>query len=325
MRATVIRELGGPEVLVTEEVPLPTVGDGEVLVEIAAAGLNFIDTYHRTGLYPVDLPFTPGSEAAGRVVEVGSEVTEFSLGDRVAYAGSRGAYAEFAAVDAATLVALPAEVALDVGAACLLQGLTAHYLTRDTFPLKPGDTCLIHAGAGGVGLLLTQIAKRLGATVYTTVGTHEKAELSRQAGADHTIVYTEDDFADQVRLIGGDRPLDVVYDGVGKSTMSRGFGLLRPRGVMAVFGNASGPAEAVDPLTLSTNGSLYLTRPSLFHHIATRDALIARARELFGWIADGLVVRIGARFGLESAADAHRALEGRATTGKVIIEVRDSV
>lgn len=325
MRATVIRELGGPEVLVTEEVLMPGAGRGQVLVQIAAAGLNFIDTYHRTGLYEVELPFTPGLEAAGRVVEIGEGVTGYGVGDRVAYATSPGSYAEYAAVEASVLVSLPDQVTFDTGAAAMLQGLTAHYLARDTYPLEPGDQCLIHAGAGGVGLLLTQIAKRLGAVVFTTVGTHEKAELSRTAGADHVIVYTDEDFVDAVQAIGGERPLAVVYDGVGKSTMAKGFTLLRPRGVMAVFGNASGAVDPVDPLTLSANGSLYLTRPTLFHHIADRQALTARADELFSWIADGLDVRIGARFDLDAASDAHRALEERRTTGKVLIEVSGSV
>ena len=320
MRATVIRETGGPEVLVTEDVAAPTPGLGEVLVRIVASGLNFIDTYHRTGLYPMELPFTPGLEAAGTVIEVGDDVSGFAPGDRVAYTSAIGAYAEQAVVGVGKLVPLPESVSFDVGAAAMLQGLTAHYLARDTYRLESASTCLIHAGAGGVGLLLTQIAKRLGATVYTTVGTADKAELSKAAGADHVIRYTEEDFVDRVQEIGGERPLDVVYDGVGKATMHHGFALLRPRGLMAAFGNASGPADPVDPLTLSANGSLYLTRPILFDYIATKEALMERALELFAWIGEGLNVRVGQRFSLEEAADAHRALEGRLTTGKVIIE-----
>ena len=320
MRATVIRETGGPEVLVTEDVAAPTPGPGEVLVRIVASGLNFIDTYHRTGLYPMELPFTPGLEAAGTVIEVGDDVSGFAPGDRVAYTSAIGAYAEQAVVGVGKLVPLPESVSFDVGAAAMLQGLTAHYLARDTYRLESASTCLIHAGAGGVGLLLTQIAKRLGATVYTTVGTADKAELSKAAGADHVIRYTEEDFVDRVQEIGGERPLDVVYDGVGKATMHHGFALLRPRGLMAAFGNASGPADPVDPLTLSANGSLYLTRPILFDYIATKEALMERALELFAWIGEGLNVRVGQRFSLEEAADAHRALEGRLTTGKVIIE-----
>ena len=320
MRAVVVRELGGPEVLVVEEVGDPTPAVGEVVIEIEAAGLNFIDTYHRTGLYPVELPFTPGLEAAGTIVHVGEDVTGFSIGDRVAYPSSPGAYAQRASVNVDRLASVPDDIALDVAAAVMLQGLTAYYLVRDTYPLEPGSTCLVHAGAGGVGLLLTQMAKRLGATVFTTVGTDEKAELSAAAGADHVIVYTRDEFVDEVTRIGGDRPLDVIFDGVGKTTMHDGFSLLRPRGLMAVFGNASGAADPVDPLTLSKNGSLYLTRPTLFTHIATPEALRTRTEELFSWIAEGVSVRIGERYALENAADAHRALEGRMTTGKVILE-----
>ena len=289
-------------------------------MRIVASGLNFIDTYHRTGLYPMERPFTPGLEAAGTVIEVGDDVSGFAPGDRVAYTSAIGAYAEQAVVGVGKLVPLPESVSFDVGAAAMLQGLTAHYLARDTYRLESASTCLIHAGAGGVGLLLTQIAKRLGATVYTTVGTADKAELSKAAGADHVIRYTEEDFVDRVQEIGGERPLDVVYDGVGKATMHHGFALLRPRGLMAAFGNASGPADPVDPLTLSANGSLYLTRPILFDYIATKEALMERALELFAWIGEGLNVRVGQRFSLEEAADAHRALEGRLTTGKVIIE-----
>lgn len=320
MRATVIRELGGPDVLVTEDVDEPTLRPGQVLVEIAAAGLNFLDTYHRTGLYPVELPFTPGMEAAGTVLEVGLDVAGFVAGDRVAYSSVMGAYAQRTVVPADALVRVPDTVGLDLAAAAMLQGMTAHYLARDTYLLERGSICLVHAGAGGVGLLLTQMAKRVGATVYTTVGSQEKAALSEAAGADHVIVYTETDFVEQVQAIGGERPLDVIYDGVGKDTMHKGFALLRPFGLMASFGNASGAADPVDPLTLSANGSLYLTRPTLFNHIATNEALTARAADLFSWIGDGMEVRIGARYPLEDAAGAHRALEGRLTTGKVLIE-----
>ncbi len=321
MRAIVIRNLGGPEVLQYEDVDSPDPGPGEVLVANSAAGLNFIDTYHRTGLYPMDLPFVPGLEAAGTVVEVGEGVEAFSPGDRVAYSSSIGAYAERSTVEVAKLVPVPDGVATDTAAAAMLQGLTAHYLAHDTFTIERGTTCLIHAGAGGVGLLLTQIAKRRGATVYTTVGTPDKAALSREAGADHVIVYSDEDFAVRCQEIGGERPFDVIYDGVGKATLHRGFGLIRPRGLMVAFGNASGAADPIDPLVLSTNGSLYLTRPTLFAYIATREALLARAADLFGLIADGLDVRVGTRFPLEQAADAHRALEGRLTTGKVLLDI----
>lgn len=320
MRATVIRSLGGPEVLRTEDVDEPAAGPGEVVVEIAAAGLNFIDTYHRTGLYPVGLPFTPGLEAAGTVASAGNGVDGVSEGDRVAFCSILGAYAERAVVPADQLVPVPDEVPLDTAAASMVQGLTALYLATETYPLEDGSTCLIHAGAGGVGLILTQMAKRLGATVFTTVGSDAKAEISRAAGADHVIVYTREDFGDRVRDIGGERPLDVIYDGVGKATVPTGFGLLRKFGMMVAFGNASGAVDPVDPLVLSANGSLFFTRPTLFDHVAERDALLGMSEQLFGWIADGLEVRIGDRYPLEEAADAHRALEGRATTGKVLIE-----
>ena len=320
MRAIVIREAGGPEVLHIAELDDPTPGPGEVVVEVAAAGLNFIDTYQRTGLYPVELPFTPGLEGAGTVAAVGPGVTEVAVGDPVAWSTGAGSYAEQIRVPVDQLVPVPAGVGLDVAAALLLQGLTAQYLCEDTFPLEPGSTCLIHAGAGGVGLLLTQMAKRLGATVYTTVGSDEKADLSRGAGADHVIVYTREDFAERVEEIGGSRPLDVIYDGVGKATVPAGLGLLRPFGMMVAFGNASGAVDPIDPLALTANGSLFFTRPTLFHHIAAPGALQSRSERLFDLVADGLDVRIGARFPLEAAADAHRAIEGRATTGKVLIE-----
>ena len=320
MRATVIRSLGGPEVLVTEDVDEPVAGPGEVVVEIAAAGLNFIDTYHRSGLYPVGLPFTPGLEAGGTVVSVGSAVDDLSEGDRVAFFSTLGAYAERAAIPADQLVPVPEEVSLDIAAASMVQGLTALYLTTETYPLEDGSTCLIHAGAGGVGLILTQMAKQLGATVFTTVGNDAKAAISRAAGADHVIVYSREDFGDRIREIGGERPLDVIYDGVGKATVPTGFGLLRRFGVMVAFGNASGAVDPVDPLVLTANGSLFFTRPTLFDHVAGRDSLLGMSEQLFVWIAQGLDVRIGNRYPLEEAAEAHRALEGRATTGKVLIE-----
>ena len=320
MRAIVMSELGGPEVLELEEIDDPVPGPKDAVVEVAAAGLNFIDTYHRSGLYPVELPFTPGLEAAGTVTAVGRDVTEVAVGDRVAWGTVPGAYAERASVRADQLIPVPESVSPEQAAALMLQGLTAHYLAVDTYPLEPGSACLIHAGAGGVGLLLTQIAKRLGATVFTTVGTEAKAELSRAAGADQVIVYTQEDFAQRVEEIGGARPLDVVYDGVGKATVPAGLGLLRPFGLMVAFGNASGAVDPIDPLDLSANGSIFFTRPTLFHHVATRRALLSRSEDLFAWVADGMDVRIGARFPLGSAADAHRALEGRATTGKVLIE-----
>ena len=320
MRAIVISEVGGPEVLEPREIDDPVPGPDDAVVEVTAAGLNFIDTYHRSGLYPVELPFTPGLEAAGTVTAVGRDVTDVAVGDRVAWGTVAGAYAERARVPADQLVPVPDGVSPDQAAALMIQGLTAHYLAVDTYSLEPGSVCLIHAGAGGVGLLLTQIAKRLGATVYTTVGTEAKAELSRAAGADHVILYTQEDFAKRVEEIGGPRPLDVVYDGVGKATVPAGLGLLRPFGLMVAFGNASGAVDPIDPLDLTANGSIFFTRPTLFHHVATRRALLSRCEDLFSWVAGGMDVRIGARYPLEAAAEAHRALEGRATTGKVLIE-----
>ena len=319
MRAIVVRRLGGPEVLGVEQVDEPAPGPGEAVVEVSAAGLNFIDTYHRSGLYPVELPFTPGLEAAGAVSAVGPGVDGLAEGDRVAFCTTIGAYAEKAAAPADRLVPVPDDISPDLAAAVMLQGLTAHYLATSTYPLEEGSACLIHAGAGGVGLLLIQMAKRLGATVYTTVGTDGKARLAAGAGADHVIVYTREDFAERVREIGGERPLDVVYDGVGKATVAAGFGLLRPRGVMAAFGNASGAVDPIDPLVLSSHGSLFFTRPTLFDHAADRAELLGRAGQVFDWMRDGLEVRIGARYPLEEAAEAHRALEGRKTSGKVLI------
>ena len=320
MRAVVIRRTGGPEVLEVEEVESPVPGAGEVVVEVAAAGLNFIDTYQRSGLYPVAVPFTPGLEAAGTVRSTGPGVSDLTEGDRVAFCSSLGAYAERALVPAADLVPVSDDVSSDTAAASMVQGLTAVYLATSTYPLEAGASCLVHAGAGGVGLLLIQIAKRLGATVYTTVGSDEKAEIARAAGADHVIAYRREDFAERVREIGGDRPLDVVYDGVGKATVPAGLGLLRRFGLMVAFGNASGAVDPVDPLVLTANGSLFFTRPTLFDHVAERETLLAKSEQLFAWIADGLDVRIGGRYRLEDAADAHRAIESRATTGKILID-----
>jgi NADPH2:quinone reductase len=313
---------GGPEVLQWREVPDPVAGAGQVVVELAAAGLNFIDTYQRTGLYPVPLPCTLGLEGAGTVTAVGDGVDHLAIGDRVAWSTNPGSYAERVAVNAQMVMKVPDGIAADLAAALPLQGMTAHFLATDTFPLQPGHRCLVHAGAGGVGLLLIQIAKLRGAEVFTTVGSTEKADLARGAGADHTILYRDVDFVEAVRSIAGtERPLDVVYDGVGQSVFRPSLGLLRPRGMMVTFGNASGPVDPVSPLELSANGSLYLTRPTLFHHAATLGEIQRRADDLYGWIADGrLDVRIGARFALRDAADAHRALEGRATTGKVLLE-----
>lgn len=317
-----IDEYGGPEVMRWRELPEPVAGAGQLVVELAAAGLNYIDTYQRTGLYQVALPYVLGLEGAGTVVEVGEGVEHLAPGDRVAWATCPASYAERVAVPAQQVMQVPDGIGGDVAAAVPLQGMTAHFLATDTFPLAPGDRCLVHAGAGGVGLLLIQIAKLRGAEVFTTVGSAEKAELAAAAGADHTILYRDVDFVEAVREIAGaERPLDVVYDGVGQTTFRPSLSLIRMRGTMVTFGNASGPVEPISPLELSANGSLYLTRPTLFHHITTHDEIQRRADDLFGWVADGsLEVRIGARFALRDAADAHRALEGRATTGKVLLE-----
>lgn len=320
MRAIVVSAPGGPERLVMGEAPDPTPGPGRVLVEVAAAGLNFIDTYQRSGLYPMEYPFIPGLEGAGTVVAVGEEVEGLSPGDRVVWNDVLGSYAERLVAPADRLVPVPDGIELETAAAVLLQGVTAHYLVTDTYPLAPGQRCLIHAGAGGVGLLLTQIAARLGAEVFTTVGDEDKAELSRRAGSHHVIVYTETDFAAEVERLAGPRPLDVVYDGVGAATFTKGLDLLRPRGMMVTFGNASGPVPEIAPLLLMQKGSLYLTRPTMAHYTATRRELLSRADDLFDWIARGeLQVRIGAEYPLSEAAEAHRALEGRRTTGKVLL------
>lgn len=310
---------GGPEVLTFDELDDPTPKPGQVVVEMAAAGVNFIDTYHRSGLYSLPLPAGLGMEGAGVVTAVGEGVDHLVEGDRVAWAMAPNSYATMAAIPAAVAVKVPDGVDLDLAAAVMLQGLTAHYLITDTWPLAAGERCLIHAGAGGVGLLAIQMAKLKGAEVFTTVSTAEKAELATGAGADHVINYAEENFADAIEAIAGKRPLDVVYDGVGKTTFDDGLRLLRPRGLMATFGNASGPVDPISPLVLS-NGSLFLTRPTLGSYTQTREELVGRTDELFGWMAEGkLDVRIGERIPLAEAAEAHRLLEGRQTTGKVLL------
>lgn len=315
-----IRTTGGPGVLERAELDEPVAGDGELVVDVEAAGLNFIDTYHREGLYPMEVPFVPGVEGAGVVTAIGAGVDGFAVGDRVAWTGSIGSYCKSRSLDASKAVAVPDGVSSKVAAAAILQGITAHYLSHDTFPLAPGHRALIHAGAGGVGLLLTQMAKLRGAEVITTVGSPEKAEISKRAGADHVILYRDVDFADAAVSIAGERPFDVVYDGVGKSVFTKSLGLLRRRGTMVTFGNASGPVDPVSPLDLMRGGSLYLTRPTIFDYTAERSELESRAAELFELIGSGdLDVRIGDEFPLGEAADAHRALEGRQTTGKVLL------
>lgn len=320
VKAIVVSEKGGPENLVLRDVDDPSPGPGDLLVEVKAAGLNFIDTYHRGGLYPMDFPMTPGLEGAGSVRSAGSDVEGFAEGDRVAWVNSIGSYAELNLVAAESAIPVPDDVSDDEAAAVLLQGITAHYLAKDTFPLSSEHRCLIHAGAGGVGILLTQIAKLAGAEVITTVGTEDKAELSRESGSDHVIVYTQDDFKDVIVDAYGSNGIDVVYDGVGAATFDKGLDVLRPRGTMVTFGNASGPVPDISPLELMRRGSLFLTRPTMFDYIETREKLLERASDLFDWIAaDKLDVRIGEHYALEDAAEAHRALEGRRTTGKVLL------
>lgn len=320
MHAIRIHETGGPERLRLEDIPVPAPAAGEVRLRVEAAGLNYIDTYKRSGLYPMPLPFTVGQEAAGVITAVGAGVADFRVGDRVATVSAAGAYAQETLAPAAQLVRVPTDVTSQLAAAVLLQGMTAHYLACDTWPLKPGDTALIHAAAGGTGQLLVQIAKRRGARVLATAGTEAKAALAREAGADAVCLYTRENFADAARAFTAGRGVDVVYDGVGRETFEGSLNSLRPRGLLVSFGNASGPVPEFKPLLLSQKGSLYFTRPTLAHYTLTRAELERRAAELFTWIAEGtLRVRIGATFPLAKAADAHRALEGRATTGKVLL------
>ncbi len=320
MHAIQAKTTGGPEVLEWVELDDPTPGEGQLCVDLAAAGLNFIDTYHRSGLYPMPLPFIPGNEGAGVVSAVGTGVDSFAVGDRVAWTGAMGSYATKVIVPAGRAVSVPEGVDLELAAAVMLQGMTAHFLACSTFPLAPGHRCLVHAGAGGVGLLLIQIAKIRGAEVFTTVGSPDKEALVRGAGADHVIFYRDTDFGDGVEQIAGKRPLDVVFDGVGKDTFLRGLDVLKPRGMMITFGNASGPVDPVLPLKLMQGGSLFLTRPTLADYTATREDLEARSGDLFRWIAEGrLDVRIGERLALSDARAAHEMLEGRGTTGKVLL------
>jgi len=320
MKAVRVHTPGGPEALRYEDVPQPAPKAGEALVKIDAAGLNYIDVYYRTGMYKTELPVIAGLEGGGTVTAVGPNVAEVKVGDKVAYTGVPGAYAEYAVVPAARLVVLPAGVSTKQGAAVMLQGMTAHYLACSTYPLKPGDSCLVHAAAGGVGLLLCQIAKLRGARVIGTVSTEDKAKLAREAGADEVILYTRQDFEAEMKRITSGKGVQVVYDSVGKTTFEKGFNCLAPRGVMALYGQSSGPVGSFDPQILNAKGSLFLTRPSLGHYIATRDELLQRAGELLGWIREGtLRVRMEFEFPLKDAPEAHRALEGRRTTGKVLL------
>jgi len=320
MKAIRIHKYGGPEVLTYEDVPIPEPKTGEARVRIEAIGLNFIDIYQRTGLYPLPTPFTLGMEGAGVVDAVGDGVTEVKVGDRVAYAMVLGSYAEYAIVPAAKLAPLPAKLDMKSAAALMLQGMTAHYLTHSTYPLKKGDTVLIHAAAGGVGLLLIQIAKILGARVIGTVGTEAKAELAKRAGADDVILYTQTDFLAEVKKLTDGKGVQVVYDSVGATTFEKSLDCLRPRGYLALFGQSSGPVPTFDLGKLATMGSLFVTRPTLLHYMSDRSELLGRANELLDWIASGkLKLRIENTLPMKDAAQAHRLLEGRKTSGKVVL------
>lgn len=321
MKAIRVHTPGGPEALKLDEIPDPTPTDGEAAVRVEAAGLNFIDVYFRTGLYKgVSFPFTLGQEAAGTVAAVGPGVTEVAVGDRVAWSGVHGAYAERAVVPAARLVKLPEGVSTRQGAAAMLQGMTAHYLACSTYPLQPGDTCLVHAAAGGAGQLLCQIAKLRGARVIGTVSTEEKARIARNSGADYVILYTQQDFVAEVKRLTEGRGVQAVYDGVGRTTFDKSLDCLARRGMMVLFGASSGPVPPFDPQILNAKGSLFLTRPSLGHYIATREELLERAGDVLGWIAEGkLKLSIDRELPLAEAAEAHRALEGRETKGKVLL------
>jgi NADPH2:quinone reductase len=320
MKAIVVESYGGPDVLKYKEAESPVASAGEALVRLKAIGVNYIDVYHRTGLYPLPLPFIPGMEAAGIIEEVGEGVSELVGGDRVAYAMTPGAYAELARVPAARLIKIPDSLDFERAAAAMLQGMTAHYLAVSTYPLKAGDVALVHAAAGGVGLLLIQVAKRCGAHVIGTVSTRAKAELAREAGADEVIIYTEQDFEQEVKRITAGRGAQVVYDSVGKETYMKSLSSLAPRGMLVLFGQSSGPVPPFELSLLAQKGSLFLTRPSLAHYTLTREELLWRAGDVLDWIASGVVnLRIGGTFALAEAAEAHTSLEARKTTGKLLL------
>ena len=321
MKAIQVSRVGGPEVLTPVDLPVPTPSPNEAVVQIKATGVNFIDVYFREGRYPAQLPFVDGQEAAGIVTDVGSEVTTVQRGDRVAYTSTLGSYAEYAAVPASRLVKIPDELDFDQAAAAMLQGMTAHYLLNSSYPLKSGETALIHAAAGGVGLLLVQMAKRIGARVIATAGTQEKAQLARDAGADECIVYTEADFETETRRLTNGEGVHVVYDGVGKATFDKDLNVLRPRGYLVLFGGSSGAVPPFDLIKLSQKGSLFITRPTLGHYTATREELEWRANDVLQMIVRGeLKLRIHKTYSLEDAAQAHRDLEGRKTTGKLLLK-----
>jgi NADPH2:quinone reductase len=320
MKAIQIKQTGGPEVMELVDLPIPQPKPNEAVVKIAAAGVNFIDIYNRSGHYKAPLPLVLGQEAAGTVSAVGSDVRGVAVGDRVAYTLTLGSYAEYAAVPADKLVKIPSGVSERDAAAAILQGMTAHYLAYDTYPLKKGETALIHAAAGGVGLLLVQMAHNLGVRVIGTVSTAEKARLARDAGADEIILYTQSDFEAETKRLTAGKGVDVVYDSVGKTTFEKGLNLLRPRGMMALFGGSSGPVAPVDPLVLTQKGSIFLTRPSLGAYVITPEDLQRRAGAVFGMIRDGkLKLRIEHVYPLAQAQQAHRDLEGRKTTGKLLL------
>jgi NADPH:quinone reductase len=321
MKAIQVSRVGGPEALTQVDLPAPAPKPNEAIVQIKAAGVNFIDVYFREGRYPASLPFVNGQEAAGVVTDIGSDVKLVKRGDRVAYTGVLGSYAEYAAVPESRLVKIPDELDFEQAAAAMLQGMTAHYLLHSTYQLKSGETALIHAAAGGVGLLLVQMAKKIGARVIGTAGTQEKAQLARDAGADECIVYSEKDFETETRRITGDKGVHVVYDGVGKDTFDRDLNVLRPRGYLVLFGASSGAVPPFDPIKLSQKGSLYITRPTLAYYTATREELEWRANEVLQWIVRGeLKLRIHKQYPLEEAEQAHRDLEGRKTTGKLLLK-----
>jgi NADPH2:quinone reductase len=320
MKAIQVSQTGGPEVLKLVDLPIPEPEPNAAVVQIKAAGVNFVDVYFREGRYPAPLPFINGQEAAGVVVAIGADVTTLEVGDRVAYTGALGSYAEYAAVPADRLVKIPDELDFTQAAAAMLQGMTAHYLCHSTYPVKSGETALVHAAAGGVGLLLVQMCKLLGARVIGTAGSEEKAKLAREAGADEVILYSEQDFETETKRLTEDKGVDVVFDGVGKDTFAKGLNVLRPRGYMVIFGGASGAVPPFDLLELTKHGSLYVTRPSLQHYIASREELEQRSGEVLQMITAGdLKIRIHKAYPLAEAEAAHRDLEGRKTTGKVLL------
>jgi NADPH2:quinone reductase len=320
MKAIQVKQVGGPEAMEVVELTVPQPKANEALVKLAASGVNFIDVYYREGRYEAPLPLVPGQEGAGVVTAVGADVKTVKVGDRVAWSGQLGSYAEYEALPADRLVPVPQGVSDQQAAAAMLQGMTAHYLSHDTYPLKKGETALVHAGAGGVGLLLVQMAHNIGARVIATVSTEEKAKLARGAGAHDVILYTQDDFEVETKKLTGGKGVDVVYDSVGKTTFEKGLNILRPRGMMVLFGGSSGAVPPFDLIVLSQKGSLYVTRPSLVNYVATREELVARSSAVFGMIAAGkLKLRIEHTYPLAEAQQAHRDLEGRKTTGKLLL------